>query len=203
MGVEDIAAISFISTIDEDQDKKLLIAQQHTLVWNESHCLDIAPGQAQQPLSVIYDVYAEELSFPSIYYGHPRTIKPEGKGSPFNMATSELRRKDRRGARADHLLYVAMKVLRLRVSSGLYSTFVVTARTANITRRMLEDRLFLEHCVEKNSAFLKSIPNSMEYWSNRKEDLFAMIRQLGKPTLFLTLSANEVRWPNLLRTLHR
>ena len=30
-----------------------------------------------------------------------------------------------------------------------------------------------------------------------------MIRQLGKPQLFLTLSANEVGWPNLLATLKR
>lgn len=30
-----------------------------------------------------------------------------------------------------------------------------------------------------------------------------MIRQLGKPTAFLTMSANETQWPRLLRTLYR
>ena len=30
-----------------------------------------------------------------------------------------------------------------------------------------------------------------------------MIRQLGKPTFFLTMSANEVRWPMPLNMLHR
>ena len=30
-----------------------------------------------------------------------------------------------------------------------------------------------------------------------------MIRQLGRPTAFLTLSANETRWPRLLRVLYR
>jgi hypothetical protein len=30
-----------------------------------------------------------------------------------------------------------------------------------------------------------------------------MIRQLGKPTAFLTMSANETRWPKLIRPLHR
>lgn len=29
-----------------------------------------------------------------------------------------------------------------------------------------------------------------------------MMRQLGKPTMFLTLSANELNWPNLLSLLH-
>ncbi|XP_065093458.1 uncharacterized protein LOC135714113 [Ochlerotatus camptorhynchus] len=30
-----------------------------------------------------------------------------------------------------------------------------------------------------------------------------MMRQLGKPTMFLTLSANEMKWPHLLKLLHR
>ena len=30
-----------------------------------------------------------------------------------------------------------------------------------------------------------------------------MMRQLGTPNAFLTMSANETRWPHLIRTLHR
>ncbi|CAD7087562.1 unnamed protein product [Hermetia illucens] len=30
-----------------------------------------------------------------------------------------------------------------------------------------------------------------------------MIRQLGKPSMFLTMSANEIHWPNLLKILHK
>jgi hypothetical protein len=29
-----------------------------------------------------------------------------------------------------------------------------------------------------------------------------MIRQLGKPTAFMTLSANEIKWPHLLKILY-
>ncbi|XP_065093456.1 uncharacterized protein LOC135714112 [Ochlerotatus camptorhynchus] len=43
----------------------------------------------------------------------------------------------------------------------------------------------------------------VQYWQQRKRDLFAMMRQLGKPTMFLTLSANEMKWPHLLKLLHR
>lgn len=57
--------------------------------------------------------------------------------------------------------------------------------------------------MESNSAFLKSIPNSVQYWQSRKKDLFAMIRQLGKPTVFLTMSANEISWKRPLKTLHK
>ena len=67
---------------------------------------------------------------------------------------------------------------------------------------MIEDKEFMEHCVDNNFAFLKSIPNSVQYWVSKKKDLFAMIRQLGKPTMFLTMSANELQWPQLLNELH-
>ncbi|XP_065077679.1 uncharacterized protein LOC135700938 [Ochlerotatus camptorhynchus] len=75
--------------------------------------------------------------------------------------------------------------------------------TANITRAMLSDKEFLEKCIDRNLSFLKSIPNSVQYWQQRKRDLFAMIRQLGKPTMFLTLSASETKWTHLLQTLQR
>nr|XP_029713677.1 uncharacterized protein LOC109418586 [Aedes albopictus] len=191
-----------IENLESENDIEMLIGQQQTLLWNEDKCLEIAPGQNRVPLSIIYDEHAEELSYPDIYLGQPRRFNPEIKVTPFMMATSELRRRDRRAAKPKHLLYVAMKILRLRVSEGLQNTFRCMG-TANITREMLKDRDFLEQCIDRNLSFLKSIPNSVQYWQQRKRDLFAMIRQLGKPTMFLTLSASETKWPLLLETLQR
>ena len=68
---------------------------------------------------------------------------------------------------------------------------------------MIEGREFVERLLDTNQAFLKSIPNSVEYWAARRKDIFAMIRQLGKPTAFLTMIANEINWPSLLRILQR
>lgn len=96
-----------------------------------------------------------------------------------------------------------MKILRLRIVDGIRQTFRTTSQTENITRRMIEDRDFLEECVERNLSFLKSVPNSAQYWLSRKKDLFAMIRQLGKPTMFLTMSANELKNAELIKILSR
>jgi len=49
---------------------------------------------------------------------------------------------------------------------------------------------------------MKSIPNSAMYWGAKKKTLFVMIRQLGKPTIFLTMSTSEYRWSDLLRLLY-
>ncbi|UYV80964.1 hypothetical protein LAZ67_19002292, partial [Cordylochernes scorpioides] len=53
-------------------ESEVLAARQHTLLWNEEDCLDIAPGHRATPLNIIYDRHAEELSFPAIYFGEPR-----------------------------------------------------------------------------------------------------------------------------------
>lgn len=183
-------------------DSDCIVARQHTLLWNEENCLDIAPGQHSMPLNIVYDTHAEELSFPNIYLGIDRRYKDGVRVTPYMMATSEIRRKDRRGVTPQHILYMAMKILRMRVVEGMFHTFK-TSSTVNVTRAMLNDKEFIRDCMEKNLSFLKSIPNSMQYWQDRKRDLFAMMRQLGKPTVFLTLSANEIRWPGLLSVLHR
>ncbi|XP_047519209.1 uncharacterized protein LOC125059060 isoform X2 [Pieris napi] len=182
-------------------ESEILAARQHTLLWNEEDCLDIAPGHRATPLNIIYDRHAEELSFPAIYFGEPRRFNMGVSVTPYMMATSEIRRSDRRGATPQKILYVAMKILRLRMVDGIYSTFRKVPVTENVTRRMLEDPEFLKEFGIQNLAFMKSVPNSVQYWTSRKRDLFAMLRQLGKPTIFLTLSANEVRWLTLLNLL--
>jgi hypothetical protein len=68
---------------------------------------------------------------------------------------------------------------------------------------MIEDVEFVHGMIVTNFAFMKSIQNSVQYWSKRKMDLFAMIRPLGKPTAFITMSANERRWPHLLSILNK
>ena len=65
--------------------------------------IDVAPGEDRQPLSIVWDREAEELSFPSIYLGQPRTFKT--RVTRFQAMTSEVRRVDRRGARPQALLY--------------------------------------------------------------------------------------------------
>jgi hypothetical protein len=91
---------------------------------------------------------------------------------------------------------MAMKILRIRVRDGTYNIFRCVRTTENITKRMTEDREYVERLVDTNLAFLKTIPNDL------KKNIFAMTRQLGKPAAFLTMSANETHWSGLLRILH-
>jgi hypothetical protein len=53
-------------------------------------------------------------------------------------------------------------------------------------------------CHDHGFRLLKEIRTSPAYWEGKTKHTFAMIRQLGVPTLFLTLSAAESRWSELL-----
>ena len=61
----------------------------------------------------------------------------------------------------------------------------------------------LERMVEDDEAFkfLKKVRSSPAFWQQKQRELMSMIRQLGCPTFFLTLSAAETKWLELLRIL--
>jgi len=80
---------------DAENAHKLLLAKQHTLMWSEYKYLALALGMKERPISLAHDEYADEMSFPRIYLGEPRKFKID-KVTPYYMAKSEIRRRDRR-----------------------------------------------------------------------------------------------------------
>ena len=49
--------------------------------------------------------------------------------------------------------------------------------------------------------YFRDIQNSPAYLAMRKRDAFAMIRQLGFPSIFITQSVAETKWKDLLKCL--
>ncbi|GFR50622.1 hypothetical protein Agub_g12709, partial [Astrephomene gubernaculifera] len=62
----------------------------------------------------------------------------------------------------------------------------------------------LQDLIRTDAAYrdFKQLRESPDYWDKAKKDLFAMLRQLGQPTFFMTLSAADLQWPDLLRCLY-
>ncbi|KAH8030794.1 hypothetical protein HPB51_011828 [Rhipicephalus microplus] len=83
--------------------------------------------------------------------------------------------------------------------------FRTNETTGFITREQLESggKKLLEEVLDHDLAFMRGVPNTVQYWQDRRSELFAMIRQLGKPHAFLNMSASEVHWERLLETLER
>jgi len=132
-----------------------LTALQQTLLWNDEQYLRIAPGDQSLPQSLMFDEHAEELSFPSIYLGQFRNFRENVDATPFTIASSELRRSDRRGVTPQHLLYMVMKIMRLRVRDSLTVAFKHVGKDTKITRNQIESEEYINGCIESNLAFLR------------------------------------------------
>ena len=55
--------------------------------------------------------------------------------------------------------------------------------------------------LDEGFYIFRNLRNSPAYLEKRKKDAFAMIRQIGFPSLFISLSAAETKWPELLRAI--
>ncbi|KAL3185416.1 hypothetical protein MRX96_005440 [Rhipicephalus microplus] len=72
-----------------------------------------------------------------------------------------------------------MKVMRHNVASKTM-TFRTNAITNAITRQQLENAHFMDKVLNRDLGFMRGIPNTVQYWQDRRKELFAMIRQLDK-----------------------
>ena len=48
---------------------------------------------------------------------------------------------------------------------------------------------------------MQNIRGSPPYWERTTKYLFAMLRQLGIPTFFITLPAADRRWPEIIEAI--
>lgn len=81
-----------------------------------------------------------------------------------------------------------------------------TARTnqgSNITVDMLHDPEVLKKMFRSDEAFrfLQPIRGTPSFWQGVQKDLFAMLRQLGIPTWFCSISSAEFRWHDIIHVL--
>ena len=58
-------------------------------------------------------------------------------------------------------------------------------------------------CKDKAYQFMKNVRGSPVYYQRTFYDLLAMMRQLGTPTWFLTLSAADMKRPDMIQTIAR
>ena len=55
--------------------------------------------------------------------------------------------------------------------------------------------------LDEGYNIFRIIRNSPQYWENQEKEVYAIIRQLGLPTLFISLSANDLYWSELIVSL--
>ena len=73
----------------------------------------------------------------------------------------------------------------------------------SITPGLLCSPIALQQLVrnEQTYKFLKNVRSSPAYLQNEMHDVLAMLRSLSIPTWFLTLSAADLHWPEMIQAV--
>ena len=168
-----------------------------------------APEEGQHPLSLYLDKDAEYLCFPSIFCGQRR---PDNDDRLVQLHYSdivkwELRSVDRRAAQSVPNIFFKHKKLQMKQISDKVNLAVRRCKNKGkkITVAEARDSRYLDKLVQLDEGYyiFRQLRNSPAYLEARKKDIFAMIRQLSLPTWFMSLSAADTRWTDLLRMLAR
>ena len=182
---------SFLHPVDFAQ----YLADKH-----DSSILSVAPGEGNTPQKVLE---MESKSFPVEFPDGSNTYteKRKQKLSPSRYFNSRLFSADNRFARNPEYIFFALYATEVHqihsnVSVAIRIGSTKTSDGKDITASMLRDPEQVKRIIQRDEGyrFLTHIRGTPAYWEKSKRDLFAMIRQLGIPTFFVTFSAADRRW---------
>ena len=163
--------------------------------------LCIAPAEGERPLNIMTDLNFEVMSNPDKFpYGtgtfssdRPRKLTYR---KYFNQRLMDV---DGRFARDLDYLFVTQYVVEAKQIQDDGNSFAMRQKPSRqFTAAQALNQTLLNQFVRKDKAysFMKNIRGSPPYYQHTFHDLLAMIRQLGTPTWFFTLSAADLKWPD-------
>lgn len=175
--------------------------------YDISNVLEFAPGERQRPLGLLQDPDAEYLAFPTIFCGQRR---PDVGDRPVQVHYSEMCKfelccVDCTVSESVANMFFKLKKLQQQQIVNKVNLAVRQCKTNSkhfTAGELLQDNA-CENLVKLDEGYriFKTLRNSPSYLEKRKKDLMAMIRQLGCPTWFVSLSAADTRWTDLLQIL--
>ena len=170
----------------------------------------VALGESQKPRPFLTDDLFQELANPT-KYSYDRggfTTKREKNITVLKYFNQRLLHKDGRFAKdIDYLLAaqyaVEAKQVRDDLQISLRQTRGQTFQNRRLTAGLMRCSDTVQAMIRTDTAFkfLKNVRGSPAYWNTVLLDLLAMVRQLGMPTWFLTLSAADMQWPEVIQSI--
>ena len=196
---------TYSETGADDNPPLMTLLDEQTVDKNE--ILSVAPGEGQRPLSIFKDPNSEYLAFPTLFCGQKRLDNSERHAPVYfsDICKWELRCVDRRVAL--HIPNIFYKMKRLQTEQVCSKVHLAVRRCKTKGKSYTAGYILKDNMdeslvrLDEGYKIFKTIRNSPQYWEHQKKEVFAMIRQLGIPTLFVSLSANDLHWSELIITL--
>ena len=168
----------------------------------------IAPGENRQPVSFFTDKQSEELAFPVLFpkgkFGY--TAERDVKLSPVKYFNARLLHYSGRFASNPEYLFFAQFIIEQKKVSDSINIALKKIHGQSVTASELKssaERLRNLICQDQAYLFLRKIPGTPPYWQKFMYEILAMVKQLGIPTWFMTLSCADLRWPELFQIIAR
>ena len=206
--IEDIIAL--------EENCKLRDLPFDTCLQNELHeepdqIFSIAPGEGKRPIPLLTDTLFEELAnpdkFPSGKGGFADTQR-DTKLTLRKYVNARLLDQDGRFARDIEYLFGMQYAVEHKQVSDCISIALRQTRGRHqfgktLDAGMLKNSQQLHNLLKKDRAysFLKNVRGSPPYWQKMFFEVLSMIRTLGIPTWFLTLSAADMKWPEVIQAI--
>ena len=182
-------------------------AADESLVIENENLIEIAPGEDKNTKHILFDKKCEELAFPKIFfkgkfgYTYPREhyLTPTryfnqrllnfsqtfaSNSDYIFFAQSVLQQKN-----FNDQINIAMKKVTGQLTAGMFANY-----NESVRRFVSNDQGFL---------FMNQIKETPAYWKKFQREVLAMVKQLGCPTFFLTLSCADLRWNELIEIISK
>lgn len=170
---------------------------------------NIAPGEGINPIPILNDIYCEELAHPHLFptgkFGYK--VQRDIPLSPVKYFNQRLLNYTQKFASdSDYIFFAHMILLKLNLASQINIAMrKISANdlTAGVLTKNFTEKVKQFIADDKAFSFMKSIKGTPAYWKNFLLEVLAMVKQLGVPTFFLTLSCADLRWNELISILSK
>jgi DNA replication protein DnaC len=186
--------------------------QREDLEMTADNVFCVAPGEGQKPIGILTDEHFEEMCNPTKYPGGKLGLmsKREVKLTVRKFFNQRLLDADGRFAKDIEYLLTAQYAVESKqvaddASIMLRQTQGRLHRGQALTAGTIRNQQVVQQMIQRDDAyrFLKNVRGSPAYFQKVMYDVLGMIRQLGLPTWFLTLSAADMQWPDVIQTIAR
>ena len=175
-------------------DYPVTIDQQNVSTGQEIY--SIAPGESKHPVSFMKDKRCEELAFPVLFpkgrYGY--TTERNNRLTLTKYFNARLLHHSGRFASNPEYLYFAQFMIeQKKVSDSITIALKKVHAQSETASHIRSSGQTLQNLIGQHQAylFLRHIP------------VVAMVKQLGIPAWFMTLSCADLRWPELFQIIYR
>ena len=160
------------------------------------------PQNRNTPVNAFSEKNLEVLAWPWLYpdakngFGEPREVRI----TEADYFQNRILHSDGRWARCiPYVLWACSMLMKYKINNCVSTALRMRKRGVRLTAGDLEEDN--PDVREAKFSFMHDIRGTSAYWARSRSDLLTLLRTLGVPSFFITLSADDCNWPDLMKVL--